>query len=61
MPQPNATGGCRWLCCGLLCKCVLCLQDYLRDTHHPADWFLNNVLNIYLNLFRDHENAAELD
>ncbi len=35
-----------------------CLQDYLRDTHHPNDWFLNNVLNIYLNLFHDHHDAA---
>ena len=33
-------------------------QDYLRDTHHPNDWFLNNVLNIYINLFHDHQAAA---
>ena len=34
-------------------------QDYLRDTHHPNDWFLNHVLNIYLNLFHDHQAALE--
>lgn len=30
------------------------MQEYVRDNHHPNSHFLNNVLNVYLNLAAEH-------
>ena len=37
------------------------LQEYLRDGWHPNMHFLNNVLNIYLNLLTDGDSSGGLD